>query len=204
MFSKKAKTPVSERNGACLTCHQKDAKRALWGGSQHETADLACSSCHKNHTNQDKVLARVDADGRLLHLPQGAAHAARQAVAPPGARRQDELLGLPQRARLGRAQAGQARQHQRHLLHLPRRKARAVRAHPRAGDGGLRHLPQPARQHRGRRCSRPGRRCCASSATRRTWPAASAPSAASRASSRPPRPDSFRPPSPAPPAARTS
>lgn len=59
MFTKNAKTPVSERNAACLTCHQKDAKRALWGGSQHEAADLACSSCHKVHTNQDRALART-------------------------------------------------------------------------------------------------------------------------------------------------
>ena len=49
----------AQLNGACLTCHQKDAKRTLWGGSQHESADLACSTCHKNHTNQDKVLAKA-------------------------------------------------------------------------------------------------------------------------------------------------
>ncbi len=59
MFTKKAPTPVSERNGACLQCHQKDAKRAFWGGSQHESADLACSTCHKIHTNRDNVLTRA-------------------------------------------------------------------------------------------------------------------------------------------------
>jgi len=59
LFGRKANLPTSELNGACLTCHQKDSKRALWGGSQHETADVACFTCHKNHTNQDKVLARV-------------------------------------------------------------------------------------------------------------------------------------------------
>ena len=59
MFTKHAGTPVSERNEACLGCHQKDASRALWGGSQHESADLACNTCHKIHANQDKVLARV-------------------------------------------------------------------------------------------------------------------------------------------------
>jgi DmsE family decaheme c-type cytochrome len=59
LFGKKANLPVSDLNGACLTCHQKDAKRALWGGSQHETADLACSTCHQNHTNKDRALARV-------------------------------------------------------------------------------------------------------------------------------------------------
>jgi DmsE family decaheme c-type cytochrome len=59
MFGKNARTPVNERNSACLTCHQKEPQRALWGGSQHETADLACSSCHKIHVNQDKALARA-------------------------------------------------------------------------------------------------------------------------------------------------
>ena len=59
MFGKKAGTPVSERNSTCLTCHQKEPQRALWGGSQHETADLACSSCHKIHVNQDKALVRA-------------------------------------------------------------------------------------------------------------------------------------------------
>jgi DmsE family decaheme c-type cytochrome len=58
MFTKAAPTPVSERNGACLTCHQKDFRRAMWGGSQHEAADLACSSCHKIHANHDRILAR--------------------------------------------------------------------------------------------------------------------------------------------------
>ena len=59
VFGKKSKTPVADLNGACLTCHQKDSKRALWGGSQHETANLQCSACHQNHTNKDKTLARA-------------------------------------------------------------------------------------------------------------------------------------------------
>jgi DmsE family decaheme c-type cytochrome len=59
MFTRKSPTPIADRNAACLNCHQKDAKRALWGGSQHEAADLACSSCHKIHTNHDNVLTRA-------------------------------------------------------------------------------------------------------------------------------------------------
>jgi DmsE family decaheme c-type cytochrome len=58
VFGKNTVTPASVRNDACLSCHQKDSKRMLWGGSQHESADLACSSCHKVHVNHDKVLAR--------------------------------------------------------------------------------------------------------------------------------------------------
>ena len=44
-FSKKTKTPVAERNAACLQCHEKTA-RTLWKGSVHETRDVACTSCH--------------------------------------------------------------------------------------------------------------------------------------------------------------
>ena len=58
VFGRKGATPIGERNAACLGCHDKGAARALWGGSQHEAADLACSSCHKVHANHDKVLAR--------------------------------------------------------------------------------------------------------------------------------------------------
>ena len=57
VFGKNSPVPVAQRNGACLTCHGKD-QRALWGGSQHEAADLACVTCHKVHTNHDKVLTR--------------------------------------------------------------------------------------------------------------------------------------------------
>ena len=39
MFTKKSTTPASERSAVCLACHSKDAKRALWGGSQHDAAD---------------------------------------------------------------------------------------------------------------------------------------------------------------------
>jgi DmsE family decaheme c-type cytochrome len=58
MFSKKSPLPASERSAACLTCHAKDAKRALWAGSQHDAADIACSACHKIHDNRDKVRER--------------------------------------------------------------------------------------------------------------------------------------------------
>jgi DmsE family decaheme c-type cytochrome len=59
MFKANSPTAIAERNAACLTCHQKDARRALWGGSRHETADLACSSCHRIHTNQDRALVKT-------------------------------------------------------------------------------------------------------------------------------------------------
>jgi DmsE family decaheme c-type cytochrome len=58
-FGKNAATPVAERNATCFGCHSKDQKRMLWAGSQHEAADVACSTCHRNHTNADKALARA-------------------------------------------------------------------------------------------------------------------------------------------------
>lgn len=48
-------TPVAERNGACLACHEKDAKRTHWEGSAHEAGDVACTSCHQIHTAHDRV-----------------------------------------------------------------------------------------------------------------------------------------------------
>ena len=58
-FRKNTTNTAAERNEACLTCHEKDRKRAHWSGSQHETADVACASCHNVHAKKDKVLAKV-------------------------------------------------------------------------------------------------------------------------------------------------
>jgi DmsE family decaheme c-type cytochrome len=54
-FDKKTASSAEDRNQACLTCHQKDAKRHLWAGSTHESNDVACTSCHQVHTAHDKV-----------------------------------------------------------------------------------------------------------------------------------------------------
>jgi DmsE family decaheme c-type cytochrome len=54
-FTKNSKTPPDVRNEACLTCHQKDSKRHLWAGSPHETAGVACTSCHQVHVSHDRV-----------------------------------------------------------------------------------------------------------------------------------------------------
>jgi DmsE family decaheme c-type cytochrome len=58
VFSKKSTLTANERSEICLSCHQRDPKRMLWGGSQHQNADLACNSCHKVHTNHDKILSK--------------------------------------------------------------------------------------------------------------------------------------------------
>ena len=184
VFGKKTTLTAEQRSDVCQTCHQKGPKQMLWTGSRHQNEDLACNSCHKVHTNKDKVLAKIGAGRRVLHLPQGAAHPDQPDLAPSDSGRQDDLFGLPQRARLGRPGAGQARQHQRDLLHLPRRKARAVRATstsrwPRTARSATTRTAASLRA-----CWCRGRRCCASSATRRTWPVASARSAGSPASTR--------------------
>jgi DmsE family decaheme c-type cytochrome len=58
-FIRKYALPANERSEVCLTCHNKDANRALWSGSQHQGADVACNTCHKIHANRDKVLNKV-------------------------------------------------------------------------------------------------------------------------------------------------
>ncbi|CAN5376008.1 decaheme c-type cytochrome MtrA [soil metagenome] len=55
VFGKKSATPVAARNDACLSCHEKDAKRSHWAGSTHQARDVACTSCHQVHTGHDKV-----------------------------------------------------------------------------------------------------------------------------------------------------
>ncbi len=59
LFIRKFAAPANERSAACLACHNKDPKRALWSGSQHDNADIACNSCHKIHGNRDKVLSKA-------------------------------------------------------------------------------------------------------------------------------------------------
>lgn len=54
MFGKSAKTPVAERNQACLTCHQ-GGRRIHWQMSEHAARDVACASCHQVHAQHDKV-----------------------------------------------------------------------------------------------------------------------------------------------------
>ena len=55
LFSKKSTTPVSERNEACMSCHDRDANRSHWSGSAHESHDVSCASCHNIHKGADPV-----------------------------------------------------------------------------------------------------------------------------------------------------
>jgi DmsE family decaheme c-type cytochrome len=54
-FGAKTTSTADARNGACLDCHTKDAKRSHWDGSTHQARDVTCSACHKVHVAKDKV-----------------------------------------------------------------------------------------------------------------------------------------------------
>lgn len=57
VFSGPNASPVAARNQACLSCHQ-DAKRMNWHDSQHQSANLACTSCHTMHVAKDPIITR--------------------------------------------------------------------------------------------------------------------------------------------------
>lgn len=59
MFIRPLALPAHERSAVCMSCHSQDPKRALWNGSRHDDANVACNSCHKIHGNQDKVRNRA-------------------------------------------------------------------------------------------------------------------------------------------------
>ncbi len=54
-FTERTTTPAALRNESCLECHAGESQRHFWGGSAHELADVACTSCHEIHTDKDKV-----------------------------------------------------------------------------------------------------------------------------------------------------
>jgi DmsE family decaheme c-type cytochrome len=58
-FTKSTATSTEARNNACLHCHETDRNRTHWTGSQHDSADLACTSCHQIHTKNDRVLNKA-------------------------------------------------------------------------------------------------------------------------------------------------
>lgn len=50
-----APSETKAQNAACLSCHDKDAKRTHWEGGAHQVGDVACASCHETHAAHDKV-----------------------------------------------------------------------------------------------------------------------------------------------------
>lgn len=60
-FGPKSAQSVEQRNAVCLQCHQK-GKRLFWQGSQHETRDVTCTTCHsiKSPKSAKAQLTAVD------------------------------------------------------------------------------------------------------------------------------------------------
>ena len=76
-FRAKTATPVEKEkmNGVCISCHQ-GGIRMHWAGSTHQSRDLACSSCHKAHAQQDPVRDRQTQREVCFncHTPHGSNH----------------------------------------------------------------------------------------------------------------------------------
>jgi len=50
-FSQTSVQSQEAREAVCMQCHQR-GKRMFWQGSQHDSADVACTTCHSVHTPQ--------------------------------------------------------------------------------------------------------------------------------------------------------
>ncbi len=73
-FTKDTRNPVDERNGACLSCHER-GNRLFWQGSPHETRRVACTDCHVGHEPQP--IRKLSADARY-NAPLTDLHGTRQ------------------------------------------------------------------------------------------------------------------------------
>ena len=54
-FGTHAKTPVEQQNRMCTNCHRGE-DHVGWQGSAHQSADVACASCHRLHVDRDPML----------------------------------------------------------------------------------------------------------------------------------------------------
>jgi len=72
-FTKDSKNTVEEKNGACLSCHER-GNRVFWQGSPHETRKVACVDCHTGHEPQS---LKFSAEARY-NAPLTDVHATRQ------------------------------------------------------------------------------------------------------------------------------
>jgi DmsE family decaheme c-type cytochrome len=56
-FGKHAKASPAAQVQACMSCHD-GGLRTLWAGSQHQSRNIPCASCHTIHTDHDPVLTQ--------------------------------------------------------------------------------------------------------------------------------------------------
>ncbi len=57
-YTKGTTNTAEQRNATCLSCH-KGEKRAWWEGSQHQSRDVVCASCHDVHRPQQRVMNKA-------------------------------------------------------------------------------------------------------------------------------------------------
>lgn len=57
-FNHGGKTDSQKQSQICITCHQ-GGLRTMWAGSQHQSRDIACASCHTVHAAKDPVLTKT-------------------------------------------------------------------------------------------------------------------------------------------------
>jgi hypothetical protein len=89
-----------EVNAICLTCHER-GDRTLWRGSTHENQNVTCTSCHtvmRNVTPKFQLAKLTEMD-TVFPVPQEQARRGLAHLAHAGARRQAQVLDLPQPAR---------------------------------------------------------------------------------------------------------
>ncbi len=60
-FGPKHRASVDAQNGACLGCHQSDARH--WDGGTHAIEDVVCGDCHDAHVRREEVLIRTEQAG---------------------------------------------------------------------------------------------------------------------------------------------
>ncbi len=53
-----AEGSADEKSASCLDCHTK-GKQAMWFGSEHQSRNIACSSCHSIHKNLEDNLTHT-------------------------------------------------------------------------------------------------------------------------------------------------
>jgi DmsE family decaheme c-type cytochrome len=57
-FGAHSDTSPAAQAGTCMGCHQ-GGLRMHWAGSEHERRDIACTSCHQIHQQDDPVLSKA-------------------------------------------------------------------------------------------------------------------------------------------------
>jgi DmsE family decaheme c-type cytochrome len=58
-FGRKDASSVQVQTDTCLGCH-KTGLRMHWAGSEHQSKDVPCTSCHAVHAHQDKVMSKTE------------------------------------------------------------------------------------------------------------------------------------------------